>query len=269
MKITTPKLLSWRHRLWIPFVASAVFLALSNTALAQSTFLFRQSASDYIIIGPTTEGNAYSDYPFRSPNGRLQQFYPSTAFSSSVTPAIEILSIAFRVNGQGGASLSEAFNRLTVTLSTTTRSMDQMTTSYSQNAGADAVVVFDGPIVFNAPKSSGPAPFDIRIPLQKGFIYDRTHGNLILDISQDRQTGGLGELDAQTGPYFLLYGTTSVDRGGPLGELIPTEFGYTLVPEPPPAALFTPGLLFLAAIFPRKKQTKGCSSRDTLSISSV
>jgi hypothetical protein len=205
-----------------------------------------QGTTEFLVVGPrTTEGNVSTDYPFRSDEGRAQQFYPSTAFSSSLTPVIEILSVAFRVNGDNSAlsSLNETFNTLTLILSSTSKPVEQMTSSYAENTGADAVVVFDGSITFAAGPSPGPAPFNVRIPLQKRFIYDSSKGNLILEISHDRQTPGRGSLDAEAGGWFSLYGTTRSELGGIAPSLLITEFGYQAVPEPTTTTLLICGAL--------------------------
>ena len=206
---------------------------------------FAQGTVNYLVIGPeTTEGNYTSAEPFGGATMRIQQFYGKDGFAA-LSPIINIVSIAFRVEGNDIVGyLQETFNNVTVSLST---SSGTITPSFSLNRGPDYSTVFSGPITFNAPRSPGPAPFDIVIPFNKGFQYDRTAGDLLLELSQDRSTGGPGQLDAFTSGWPLLWGQISEDQVASRAPVtLVTRFGYTPVPEP--NGLFLLGLVSLIVI---------------------
>jgi hypothetical protein len=238
----------------VRLIALTISLLWFNPIIVLGTFA--QGTFETLVLpqgSATVEGNTSVDYPFRSPNGRLQQFYDASGFSS-VTPALDILSIAFRVEGDNTlfGSLNESFGRVTITLSTTTRGAGQISDHFSQNTGPDATVVFDGPITFNASQSQGPAPFAVKIPFQNGYIYDPNKGNLIMEISHNRDTFGNGRLDGQTSSWPAV-GGGALDQGIKSDVTIVTEFGYTVVPEP---ATITLCVLFGSLVLYAHRQLK-------------
>jgi len=220
--------------------AFLALLLIAPDSLAQGTFGFRQSTVDYFVVGSDdSEGDNASDFPFRIPDGRLQQFYPASIFSS-LSSAIVIVSVAFRVNGDDSVGfLQQSFNTVTLMLSTKPSTGTPPSPNFSENRGPDATTVFDGPITFNAAKSSGPAPFDIKISFTTPYSYDPKLGDLILELSHDRQFGLGGRLDAVSSGTPELLGTRNNDMSATLvGGVIVTQFGYTSVPEFYPLNLF-------------------------------
>jgi hypothetical protein len=213
------------------FFVILIFGGMSVEADAQGTI-------QYFVAGPeTSEAIDASSYPFGVPNGRLQQFYGLQG--SSLAPVIEILSVAFRVDGDSFSNLNASYNRLTVTLSTTPATANQINSVFAYNPGPDATVVFDGPITFNAPPSQGPAPFNIVINFTRPYIYNSAFGNLLLDLTHDGKSN-LGDLDAMQYPWPSVGGGT--DSPGGIGIkaslLVVSKFEYTIVPEPCPIFLF-------------------------------
>ena len=178
----------------------------------------------------TTEGSSGSSHPFKADNGRIQQFYGLEAFPS-LTPIIQITSVAFRLNGDNHASLNLTFDRIKVVLSTT-QGANQLSGLFSRNTGPDAVVVFDGPITFNAPPSSGLAAFNIIIPFTKPFWYDSHAGNLLLDMSHVGESpGNSGDLDAFfSSSWPILVGGASDVSFTRAPDTLATRFTYVAVP---------------------------------------
>ena len=195
-----------------------------------------QSQTKTLILpagAENTEGSDASNDLLGTSNTRIQQFYGLEAFPS-LTPLIQIKSVAFRVNGDNDANVHQTFDRIKVVLSTT-HGANQLSGLFSWNTGPDAVVVFDGPITFNAPPSSGPALFNIIIPFTKPFWYDSHAGNLLLDVSNIGDSpNNLGNLDAfyPTSWPVILGGTSSDVSFTRVTGTIATQFTYVAVPEP-------------------------------------
>src|SRR6185436_18859456 len=72
-----------------------------------------------------------------------------------------------------------------INLSTTTRAPGGLSSTFSNNIGADQTVVFNGSITVSsqfAGPSGGPKNFNIVIPLQQPFLYNPALGNLLVDV---------------------------------------------------------------------------------------
>jgi hypothetical protein len=224
------------------FVIMLFLAGMSVEAGAQGTIR-------YFVAGPeNSEGDQGMSYPFVLPNGRLQQFYGLQG-SSSLSPAIEILSVAFRIEGNNFDTLKATYNKLTVTLSTTPATPNQINSVFAFNPGPDASVVFDGPITFNAPPSQGPAPFNIVIDFTRPYLYNSELGNLLLEITHDGSST-IAELDAIQSTWPSVGGSIDAfgGRGIRASILVVTKFGYTVVPEPSPTVIF--GLLAVILVMP-------------------
>jgi streptogramin lyase len=151
---------------------------------------------------------------------RFQQIYPASQFTALSSPMF-ITQIAFRpaastCNGSGVPEVGTAFGLtkpppelpVEISLSTTTVSAEfpygdfsdpnrcifripsssgapYMSCRFSDNIGEDKKVVFSGTLTLSSADTitaDGTTAFDIRINLQHPFPYDRTKGNLLLDI---------------------------------------------------------------------------------------
>jgi hypothetical protein len=71
------------------------------------------------------------------------------------------------------------------------RAVDGLDTNFSSNLGPDNKRVFSGLYTLNAVSGSlpQPLPFDVVIPLQSGFFYNPTNGNLLLDLTISDTSG--------------------------------------------------------------------------------
>ena len=76
--------------------------------------------------------------------------------------------------------------------STTTRSVDDMSTTFDENVGPDRTLVFDGTLTRTTARLPGPGDtlqFDIVAPFTTPFRYDPAAGNLLLDFQYSSAQG--------------------------------------------------------------------------------
>ncbi len=111
-------------------------------------------------------------------------------YEASLFPAhpIVITEFSFRPNigdGEVGRAFSNQISALRISLSTSTKQADNLSSTFADNVGADATVVLDSPVVltsgFTGP-ADGPKDFDVVIPFDQPFLYDPAGGNLLVDI---------------------------------------------------------------------------------------
>ena len=146
-------------------------------AAAAAAAVPHAAAADPIVVG--APGNAAACIPFGCNDGvRYQQIYASTAFGGLYT----ISGIAFPrtidpISGQIDPAIYE------ITLSTTQRQVGQLLADFTSNRGADATVVFAGPLA-GAVALGGALSFTLPVP----FTFDPTAGNLLLDVMKQGGT---------------------------------------------------------------------------------
>src|SRR5436190_8148547 len=127
-----------------------------------------------ILVGNTNDvsryafgkdpGNASPSFPDFAAGGTYQQVYDQSAFPGSVTiNQISFASSSLVTSGPGIATYN-----CTISLSTTSRNPNALTTNLPSNRGADFVQVFSGPIVANL---SAKDQFDLIINITP-FMYD-------------------------------------------------------------------------------------------------
>ena len=121
---------------------------------------------------------------------RHQQVYAGDEVTAGV-----ITSIFFRQDEvYGTAATTCTWTNATVVLSSTAVAVDALSTTFADNLGADATVVFQGDLVISTTDTtSNPRPFEIHIPFTTPFTYDPGPNiNLVVDITlpdQDTSTG--------------------------------------------------------------------------------
>jgi hypothetical protein len=233
-------------------VRKKIVALLAVTAVFTTLSAQRASAD---IIAPTgldsVEGNAANCYPFNCQTQHYQQIYDDSEFGPD---PLEIFGIAFR----GDQFLGSATNQVStiVGLSTTSRTVDGLSTTFVNNVGADAQTVFSGTIVYTTTSGSGPRPFEFVITFATPFLYVPSLGNLLLDVETTAIVGGGGYLDAQfatgdgvsrliSSAPFATAGVT--DTLGLVTEFITAQ----AVPEPGTLSLLGLGLA-CATLRPRR-----------------
>jgi hypothetical protein len=242
-----------------PLSVKTTALSLSIIASALSPMWLPATVlADVVVPGgnASVEGNYNNAFPFNIgsfeiASMRYQQIYGASAFSSLTAPEF-ITSISFRLSDFNPQAFSATLPSIQIDLSTTSRAVDGLSSTYASNVGSNDTVVFNqGPLSLSSAGGSSPAPFDITIVLQHPFLYDPSQGNLLLDV---RNFGGgtSAFFDAQNvsgDATARVYGngdgvsasTGSVDTAGLI-----TSFGFsspgpgvTTVPEPVNAAMLS------------------------------
>ncbi|HET6201603.1 MAG TPA: hypothetical protein VFI25_02235 [Planctomycetota bacterium] len=169
-------------------IAGCVALGAAGRAVAQTTEVVVPGANAAV------EGPSSSTIPLAITGaglGRYQQVYAGGEFPGGTN---WITAVSFRAN-QNTALVGRTMT-VSLSLSTTGMAPDGLSSTFADNVGPDATVVYSGtltlPPVAGAP---GPAPFGWTIPLQHAFLYGG--GNLLLDLTITATTGGSGAtLDA-------------------------------------------------------------------------
>ena len=115
--------------------------------------------TERLVLPPgaeNVEGGNSSDLPFGGEQGRVQQLFPQGYFAQAEGP-MKVSAVAFRPDSNQFGKLQGTFD-ITLSLSTTSRSGEQLRPEFweiENNHGADRLVVFSGPISFDAVHPGG------------------------------------------------------------------------------------------------------------------
>lgn len=115
---------------------------------------------------------------------RYQQIYAASEFAPLTGPRL-ITQIAFRADTTQPSAFTRTFTNIQVNLSTTTRAINALNSTFASNVGSNDTVVFSGSLSFTTANTIafGTAKqFDMVINLTTPFLYDPNAGNLLLDI---------------------------------------------------------------------------------------
>ena len=171
---------------------------------------------------------------------RYQQIYAGTLFGSG----FEITGIAFPHTLPSISELIDPANYV-IRLATTSQQAGSANANFDANVGADATVVFTGPLAGSVAQGSA-LSFTLPVP----FLFNPQNGNLILDVVR---TGGV--LFGDDGIYLDFNSSIGVQTSGvwlepngtvssfPPGGLVTTFSGHAteLAPTPEPATLLLLG----------------------------
>jgi len=217
-------------------------------------------AAPIVIVTPnaqaTVEGNTANSFPFGSASHRYQQIYGAEAFGALPGPSL-LSKIAFRPNGTNtgvlGSNLGKAFSgiySMTVHLSTSSFTPDNLPSTFDAAHGADKTQVVDGATLsssFTGPPG-GPMDFDIMLQLEAPFVYDPTQGSLLLEVRLWNVSGDLsGYLDVQevNGDSVSRSWTQNHNGGGGSRDTRGLVTQFTFIPAPAWGAVPLLGALVL------------------------
>jgi hypothetical protein len=180
---------------------TSLSLVLANLLLAGA-----ELHADTVVVPSarkTTEGNAENYFPWDLGDlglhsQRYQQVYAASEFTSFGGP-IRITEIAFRPDAYYGNAFQTTLPGVEIHLSTTSKSVDGLSTTFASNIGADETLVFSGTLQLSSSFTGpvdGPMAFDVKIVLTTPFVYDPSAGNLLLDV-RNLMGGTTSILDAE------------------------------------------------------------------------
>lgn len=247
------------NNLLVP-TAGAVFIALGTVGVAQAVTLVAPDAQTDV------EGNSSAYVPFNDGSiaNRYQQVYAASEFNSLSGPQV-ITGISFRPDASAGNPFTSNLPSIRINLSTTNSAPDGLSSTFSENIGANNTVVYNGSLPLKSAdtgSAGGPKDFDININLQTPFLYNPATGNLLLDIRKYLGGNQTTFVDAEntTGDSVSTVSTSATTADalnslatGNVGSLgLVTQFTTTptvTVPSPttpvPPTEIpfdFSPGL---------------------------
>ena len=135
----------------------------------------------------TQEGNFNNIFPFNS--GSPLQRYQQVFLASEIVFASRqefITQILFRPDAIFGNAFSSIIPDIQINLSTTSAAPDHLSTTFANNVGNDDTVVFNrGSLSLSSTHTgavTGPKEFNIIINLSTHFLFNLSHGNLLLDV---------------------------------------------------------------------------------------
>ncbi|MEO7678429.1 MAG: hypothetical protein ABIV39_16850 [Verrucomicrobiota bacterium] len=168
---------------------------------------------------------------------RYMQVFDASQFAGLGGP-IRITQFAHRPDTLPGPS-GPRFPSLQIFVSTTTRSVASLSTTFADNIGLDNTLVFSGTLTSQTANLPGPGntkQFDIVFPFTTPFLYDPAAGNLLIEV-RISSTSGTNALvrdthsDDPNTKVIGAIGSTNAATGG-VGVPFVTQFTY----EPPPLA---------------------------------
>jgi len=148
------------------------------------------------------DGNTQTTTPGEDDQEGVRIMYMSDAsqFQALSGPAY-LTGFAYRPDRTPGPSGPKTIT-VRVYASTTTRSLAEMSTRFSENIGADNTLVFDGTLTLSSANQPGPGntgQFDYASPFTSPFLYDPAAGNLVVELEILQGTGPAIRFDAVTG----------------------------------------------------------------------
>jgi hypothetical protein len=168
------------------------------------------------------EGNRSMGGPFTGPDApgpggefwdsvRYQQVYDASQFAAVRPEGEFITAIYFRADSPAGYPFGVVLRDVVMSLSTTSKGPDNLSTNFDENVGPDAVVIFPrGQFESGSGYTPGYSPqtFQMDIIPTPWFFYRPSAGNLLLDV--------------KVFTYSNSFPAAPLDASGVLGDSIST-----------------------------------------------
>lgn len=204
-----------------------------------------------------TPGASNNGYPFNEGDMRYQQVYAGGEFGglSGV-----ITQIAFRPDEDSVGAFSMSEIDTEIWLSHTTYGPQGLSTTFADNIGPDATLVYDG--LLSLSSAGNNSFFDVCIDIDDVFFYDGS-SNLLMDIKVFNRIGttqfdsaglGLGAGGLLSTSRLYAFGTNSLTgySGGDDGLVTQFTIGTAVVPSPGAVLLGTLGTVLVGWLRRRK-----------------
>ena len=156
-----------------------------------------------VVVVPNTLATNDGDTSFTAPEGsavlRLMQIFDASQFGTLSGPSF-LTQFAWRPDTIPGLA-GPRTPTLRIYASTTSRSVDELSTTFADNLGTNNTLVFDGTLTVSTQNLPGPGntrQFDIVYPFTTPFLYDPAAGNLLLDIQISSDSGSALQWDSVT-----------------------------------------------------------------------
>lgn len=196
------------------------------------------------LVVPNNQAAAPGNAPFQigATAAHIQEVLGTGQFAEFTSP---IVITALRVRAAAGTGpLSVQYANVKITLSTTqlypnsTGNHTLLGTTFANNVGKDAVVVYNGPASMNSPgcAAPGPCPFDIVIPFTTPFAYDNSLGRPLVDLVVSAPTktpvgsfDGVSFPDTTTSTVYVVFAADpTLATGTPIvgGEVFGLDNGF-------------------------------------------
>jgi len=167
------------------------------------------------------DGNTYSTTPSGTDNNgtRVMYMHDASQFQALSRPAY-LTGIALRPDQNPGPS-GPRTGVFKLYVSTSRRSIDQFSTRFADNIGADNTLVFDGTTTLTTANQPGPGntrQFDQLFPFSTPFLYDPTAGNLVVDLQIFQGQGQAIRFDAVLGSPVVKDAFASGNSTATIGQ---------------------------------------------------
>jgi len=121
--------------------------------------------------------------------GPIQQIYAASEFSEIESTSIWITGIALRFD-EPKASVDTKLTYLLMEMGVFEGTMDRVSFDREVNLQNSQVVFDQINFPFVAAQSSGPSDFTVKLPFKAPFLYERSRGQLVLQLQGGRVTSG-------------------------------------------------------------------------------
>lgn len=144
-----------------------------------------------VVVPPGYAGSEAPDqngYPFGGVElDCAQRFHYQQLYDGSQVGSGFINSVAFRLEANSATDYGPStFHNLKVTLSSTSRNVDNLSTTFANNIGADETLAYQGDFTASlTDRLTQPNPFGFVIPVHNRFEFDGGSANLLVDIRFD------------------------------------------------------------------------------------